>query len=121
MPQRSSWSPLPPPTRTPGSSTSEAAIPCSSTTLAHGYRELTVLEISRSAIERAQSRLGTTADTVRWVVGDVLTMGALGTFDVWHDRAPFHFLIDRNQRQQYVAAIVAYASAKRPLRQRWMS
>jgi 2-polyprenyl-3-methyl-5-hydroxy-6-metoxy-1,4-benzoquinol methylase len=72
--------------------------------LEQGYREITVLDISSSAIERAQSRLGTTADTVRWVVGDVLTMGALGTFDVWHDRALFHFLIDRNQRQQYVAA-----------------
>lgn len=72
--------------------------------LDHGYRELTVLDVSSSAIERAQSRLGTRADTVRWVVRDVLTMGALGTFDVWHDRALFHFLIDRNQRRQYVAA-----------------
>ncbi len=72
--------------------------------LEQGYRELTVLDISPSAIERAQSRLGTRADPVRWIVGDVLAMGALGSFDVWHDRALFHFLIDRHRRQQYVAA-----------------
>lgn len=72
--------------------------------LEQGYRELTVLDISGSAVERAQARLGSRADTVRWVIGDILTMEALGTFDVWHDRALFHFLIDPNQRQQYVAA-----------------
>lgn len=72
--------------------------------LEQGYTELTVLDISVRAIERAQSRLGSRAGTVRWVVGDVLTMEALGTFDVWHDRALFHFLVDPNQRRQYVAA-----------------
>jgi SAM-dependent methyltransferase len=72
--------------------------------LERGYRALTVLDIPRSAIDRAQSRLGTRADTVRWVVGDVLTMKARGGFDVWHDRALLHFLIDRHQRQQDVAA-----------------
>ena len=73
--------------------------------LEQGYRRLTVLDVSGSAIERAQSRLGSRAATVRWVVGDVLTTETLGRYDVWHDRALFHFLVAPQQRQQYVAAV----------------
>ena len=73
--------------------------------LERGYRHITVLDISGSAIERTQSRLGSRADPVRWVVGDVLTTGEIGMYDVWHDRALFHFLIEPQQRQQYVEAV----------------
>jgi SAM-dependent methyltransferase len=73
--------------------------------LEHGYRQLTVLDISRSAIERSQARLANRADTVRWMVGDVLNTETLGTFDVWHDRALFHFLLEPSQRERYVEAV----------------
>jgi 2-polyprenyl-3-methyl-5-hydroxy-6-metoxy-1,4-benzoquinol methylase len=73
--------------------------------LQHGYQQLTVLDISRSAIERAQSRLGNGADSVRWIVSDVLTMEARGMYDVWHDRALFHFFTAQRQRQQYLEAV----------------
>ena len=70
-----------------------------------GYHQLTVLDISGGAIETARSRLGKEADRVRWIVGDVLSTSGLGPYDVWHDRALFHFLLEPLQRQQYVAAL----------------
>jgi SAM-dependent methyltransferase len=75
--------------------------------LALGYGRITVLDIARSAIDRAQARLGKDADRVRWIVGDVMTIDGLGPCDVWHDRALFHFLVEPVQRQQYVAAITS--------------
>lgn len=75
--------------------------------LEKGYRQVTVLDISGTAIERAQSRLGSRARDVRWVIGDALTVEAIGTYDVWHDRALFHFLVESRQRQQYVGAVMS--------------
>jgi ubiquinone/menaquinone biosynthesis C-methylase UbiE len=65
--------------------------------LALGYGQLTVLDISRSAVERAQVRLGTNADKVRWIVGDVMTTDGLGLNDLWHDRALFIFCSNRRR------------------------
>jgi SAM-dependent methyltransferase len=70
-----------------------------------GYRRLTVLDISVSAIERARTRLGSLGEIVRWIATDVLAVEPLGTYDVWHDRALFHFLLEPKERQQYVAAV----------------
>jgi rhodanese-related sulfurtransferase len=67
-----------------------------------GY-SLTVLDISEAALVRARQRLGARASQVRWVAADVTTIGDLGTFDVWHDRAVFHFLTDPADRRKYVA------------------
>lgn len=71
--------------------------------LIKGFRSLTVLDIAGSAIERAQKRLGKAAENVDWIIGD-LTSVALPqqAYDVWHDRAAFHFLTERDQRLSYV-------------------
>ncbi|HZZ39051.1 MAG TPA: class I SAM-dependent methyltransferase [Acidobacteriaceae bacterium] len=78
--------------------------------LAKGYRDVTVLDVAPAAIERAraevQSRMGASADGVRWVVGDV-TLVELPTagYDVWHDRAVFHFLTKPEERAAYVQQV----------------
>jgi len=63
---------------------------------------LTVLDISQAALNRARQKLGERALYVRWVVADITTVGAIGEFDVWHDRAVFHFLTAKEDRQKYV-------------------
>lgn len=70
-----------------------------------GYSNLTVLDLSASAIEQAQRRLGTRARAVTWLVGDVTQLRLPDhAYDFWHDRAVFHFLRDEGTRRQYVAA-----------------
>jgi len=72
-----------------------------------GVGEITVLDISAAAIDRGKERLGPLADRVRWIVADILHAPDLGTFDLWHDRAVFHFLTDEEDRRRYVAAAAA--------------
>lgn len=75
--------------------------------LAHGYEALTVLDISAAALAAARSRLGDEAAKVRWIEADV-TRADLPSqaFDVWHDRAVFHFLTSDAERQAYVQAVL---------------
>jgi 2-polyprenyl-3-methyl-5-hydroxy-6-metoxy-1,4-benzoquinol methylase len=74
--------------------------------LAAGYRQVTVLDISGAAIEVARKRLGAQAERVTWLEADI-TRAALPRhhYDVWHDRAVFHFLTNARDRQQYVNAV----------------
>jgi SAM-dependent methyltransferase len=65
-------------------------------------RRVAVLDISEAALGKAKARLGERAERVRWVVADVTEAPELGTFDVWHDRAVFHFLTDPADRRSYV-------------------
>jgi SAM-dependent methyltransferase len=67
-----------------------------------GYH-VTVLDISQAALARSQRRLGSRSSQVRWIAADVTAAGDLGIFDVWHDRAVFHFLTDPSDQQKYVA------------------
>lgn len=67
-----------------------------------GYTALTVLDISETALAQSKSRLGANGNHVRWEVADVTQAGHLGRFDVWHDRAVFHFLTSERDRQSYV-------------------
>jgi 2-polyprenyl-3-methyl-5-hydroxy-6-metoxy-1,4-benzoquinol methylase len=71
--------------------------------VARGYRNVTVLDISQAALDAAQQRLGDLAGAVQWVQADV-TKPDLGarSYDVWHDRAVFHFLTARDDRVAYV-------------------
>lgn len=71
-----------------------------------GYLNVTVLNLSSSAIAVARERLGARASTVTWLVGDVteLELPEL-RFDFWHDRAVFHFLTEPAARQRYVATV----------------
>ena len=57
-----------------------------------GYQNITVLDISEKAITRAKNRLGNRAKKVTWVVQDILDFNPSETYDIWHDRAAFHFL-----------------------------
>jgi SAM-dependent methyltransferase len=61
-----------------------------------------VLDISAAGLAVAQHRLGTRANEVEWIVGDVSNVRDVGRFDVWHDRAAFHFLLDDRSRRGYV-------------------
>jgi 2-polyprenyl-3-methyl-5-hydroxy-6-metoxy-1,4-benzoquinol methylase len=71
-----------------------------------GYRNVTVLDISKTAIEVCKERMGATAHRIRWLVADV-TLAKLDTasYDVWHDRAVFHFLTSIQQRIAYVRQV----------------
>jgi len=70
--------------------------------LATDYKNLSVLDISSSAIEQAKVRLGQQAVKVNWIVHDITSFVAEKPFDVWHDRAVFHFLTDADDRASYV-------------------
>ena len=72
--------------------------------LERGFRDVTVLDISGKAIERARARLGARADAVTWIEADVRFADlAAEAYDVWHDRAVFHFLTAAGERAGYVA------------------
>lgn len=71
--------------------------------LDNGYGDVTVLDISETAIRHTQGRLGPRSVDVSWYVGNVTTASFEGKqFDVWHDRAVFHFLTDDDSRRAYV-------------------
>ena len=74
--------------------------------LARGYRNVTILDISQTAIDATKKRLGGLADRVHWIVADVLHAGlAPNSCDVWHDRAVFHFLTSEEERAAYVETV----------------
>jgi SAM-dependent methyltransferase len=70
------------------------------------YSNVTVLDISPMALEKAKARLGTSASSVRWLEGDITTLELPpATFAFWHDRAVFHFLREAADRAHYVATL----------------
>jgi len=74
--------------------------------LARGYRDLTVLDISPTAIKQSKKRLGALAETVTWLAADITKVDLPGQrYDVWHDRAVFHFLTNASQRASYVRQV----------------
>jgi 2-polyprenyl-3-methyl-5-hydroxy-6-metoxy-1,4-benzoquinol methylase len=74
--------------------------------LARGYQNITVLDISQVAIDLTKKRLKESADRVHWITADVTTVElAPGAYDVWHDRAVFHFLTSAEKRVAYVNAV----------------
>lgn len=71
-----------------------------------GYANLAVLDIAESALRVAQARLGASAGKVDWLCGDVTTFAfRTAQFDVWHDRAVFHFLTEPEARAAYVRQV----------------
>jgi 2-polyprenyl-3-methyl-5-hydroxy-6-metoxy-1,4-benzoquinol methylase len=74
--------------------------------LARGYEDLTVLDISSTAIEVAQQRLGDAAKMVEWIAGDITNVNLPPqSYNFWHDRAVFHFLTTADQRSAYVRQV----------------
>ena len=74
--------------------------------LAHGYKDVTVLDVSQTAIHVSRKRLRKASKRVKWLVADI-TKAELApcTYDVWHDRAVFHFLTDISERTAYVRQV----------------
>jgi SAM-dependent methyltransferase len=67
-----------------------------------GYTDVTVLDISIAAIERAKKRLGEKAKKVKWIVADASNFKPLEKYDFWHDRAAFHFLTEEDEISKYI-------------------
>ena len=72
-----------------------------------GYTDITVLDISANAIERAKLRLGEKSKAVTWIVSDILDFKPNNTYEVWHDRATFHFLTNKNDIETYKSLVNA--------------
>jgi len=69
--------------------------------LEEGYENISVLDISANALERAKKRLGKNAEKVTWIVSDITEFKPDVTYDIWHDRATFHFLTTSEQIKKY--------------------
>ncbi len=75
--------------------------------LASGYEYLTVLDLSAAAMAAAKARLGNAAGRVNWLEANILSAELpAGAYDVWHDRAVFHFLTTDDERQVYVNQVL---------------
>jgi len=70
-----------------------------------GFTNLTVLDISEAALQRAQQRLGEHAHIVNWIVADVTQFEPEDKYDLWHDRAAFHFLTDEVEIEKYLKTV----------------
>jgi SAM-dependent methyltransferase len=72
-----------------------------------GYRDITVLDLSTTALELARKRIGPASAQVAWIVADVTTWRPARQYEVWHDRAAFHFLNDPDDRRAYLTCLRA--------------
>jgi len=70
-----------------------------------GFEDVTVLDLSEAALEAAKARLGDRAAQVHWIVADATVWKPLRAYDIWHDRAAFHFLTEDRDRAAYVARL----------------
>ena len=73
--------------------------------LDEGFTNLTVLDISARALDNAKQRLGAKAEKVTWIVSDIISFEPTTTYDVWHDRATFHFLTTKEQIEKYIKVV----------------
>jgi 2-polyprenyl-3-methyl-5-hydroxy-6-metoxy-1,4-benzoquinol methylase len=72
---------------------------------ARGYQQIAVLDLSEAALQIAKARLGSNAASVQWVAADATQWQPPQAFDIWHDRAAFHFLVDPHDRDAYIARL----------------
>lgn len=77
-----------------------------------GYSDITVLDISVSAINNAKKRLGERSNMVKWIVSDAATFKPSEKYDFWHDRAAFHFLTDEQEISNYLKTAQEYINPK---------
>ena len=73
--------------------------------LEEGFENISVLDISESALEKAKKRLGEKAQNVTWIVSDVTEFEPSSQYDVWHDRAAFHFLNTKEDIEKYTQIV----------------
>jgi trans-aconitate methyltransferase len=69
------------------------------------FRAITVLDLSEAALATAKARLGERAHRVQWIASDVTTWQPQQSFDIWHDRAAFHFLTEARDRAAYLSRL----------------
>lgn len=70
-----------------------------------GFTNISVLDISEAAIERAKIRIGENANKVKWIISDISTFQPSEKYDFWHDRAAFHFLTNEEEIKRYVSNV----------------
>ncbi|QEM06158.1 class I SAM-dependent methyltransferase [Mucilaginibacter rubeus] len=70
--------------------------------LQEGFEDITVLDISTAALQKAQERLGKKSELVKWIISDIVDFKPDEYYDLWHDRATFHFLTGQNQIAAYL-------------------
>lgn len=80
--------------------------------LQKGYQNLTVLDISKSAISRTRNKIGKASDSINWIESNILDFEPQQQFQVWHDRATFHFLTDETEINRYVQILKKAVSQK---------
>ena len=78
--------------------------------LNQGFTNITVLDISEKALEKAKLRLGEKAKMITWIVSDILEFEPADTYNVWHDRAAFHFLTSEIEIEKYQSIVEKAAS-----------
>lgn len=70
-----------------------------------GYTNLSVLDISKAAIQRAKKRLGARQSDMTWIISDIIDFHPEKKYDCWHDRAAFHFLTDTAEIKKYIELV----------------
>jgi len=70
-----------------------------------GFKDIAVLDLSEAALEAAKGRLGARAAQVHWIVADAMLWEPQKAYDIWHDRAAFHFLTEDRDRAAYIARL----------------
>ena len=70
-----------------------------------GYENITVQDISEAALDKVKRRLGKDAEKIKWIVCDEANCNPTEQYDLWHDRAAFHFLTEENEIKNYINAI----------------
>ena len=73
--------------------------------LDQGYTKITVLDISENSINRAKSQAGEKSDKISWIEADITKYSFSEQYDIWHDRAVFHFLTGAEERKGYINSI----------------
>lgn len=73
-----------------------------------GYQDVTVLDISETALNKAKHRLNEKSNSVKWVVADAATFEPTEQYDFWHDRAAFHFMTKDSEIESYVNTVKQY-------------
>ena len=76
--------------------------------MADGYTDITVLDISKHALDRAARRLGEKASLVNWIESDIRDFSPKKSYALWHDRAVFHFLTDAAEIQNYANLVAKF-------------
>ena len=75
-----------------------------------GYENISVLDISSKAIERAKDRLADKEQNIHWIISNILDFMPETKYDVWHDRAAFHFLTSKKDIESYVKIVSQFAN-----------